>query len=52
MRYNYYCNGQGFEDYEDASYYANVLLAQFGLYKCIYTKTEVQSMIKDTEEIA
>lgn len=47
MIYNYYCNGQGFEDYDDALFYANVLLAQFNLYKSIYTKTEVQSMIKD-----
>lgn len=45
MRYNYYCNGEGFEEYEDAVFYANVLLAQFGVYKAVYTKTEVQSMI-------
>lgn len=45
MRYNYYCNGEGFEEYEDALFYAEVLLAQFNVYKSIYTKTEVQSMI-------
>jgi len=44
-QYNYYCNGEGFEEYEDALFYAEVLLAQFNLYKSIYTKTEVLSMI-------
>ena len=45
MIYNYYCNGEGFEEYEDARFYADVLLAQFRVYKAIYTKTEVLSMI-------
>ena len=45
MKYDYYCNGQGFEDYEDAVFYANVLLAQFNIYKCVYTRNEVESMI-------
>lgn len=49
MRYNYYCNGQGFEDYEDAYFYAEVLLAQFRVYKAIFTRTEIESMIKDKE---
>lgn len=47
MIYNYYCNGEGFDDYEDAQFYQDVLLAQFNIYKCIYTKAEVQSMIKE-----
>ena len=47
MIYNYYCNGQGFEEYEDAAFYAEVLLAQFNIYKCVYTKMEVESMIKE-----
>ena len=47
MRYNYYCNGEGFEEYEDARFYADVLLAQFRIYKAIYTKTEIQSMLKE-----
>jgi hypothetical protein len=47
MRYNYYCNGEGFEEYEEALFYAEVLLAQFNIYKSIYTKTEIQSMLKE-----
>jgi hypothetical protein len=49
MTYEYYCNGQGFDDYSDAQFYQEVLLAQFRVYKCIYTLKEVQSMIKDME---
>jgi hypothetical protein len=45
MSYNYYCNGEGFDEYEDAVFYHEVLLAQFRVYKAIFTKTEVQSMI-------
>ncbi len=44
MMYNYYCNGEGFDDYEDAAFYADVLLAQFRIYKAIYTRDEVASM--------
>lgn len=47
MMYNYYCNGQGFEKYEDARFYADVLLAQFRIYKCIFTKAEVASMMTE-----
>lgn len=47
MIYNYYCNGEGFDTYEEASYYAEVLLAQFNVYKCVYTKAEVTSMLKE-----
>jgi hypothetical protein len=47
MRYNYYCNGQGFEDYDDAVFYHEVLLAQFRIYKAIFTRMEVESMIKE-----
>jgi hypothetical protein len=49
MRYNYYCNGEGFEEYEDARFYADVLLAQFRIYKAIYTKSEIQSMLEEVE---
>jgi hypothetical protein len=45
MIYNYYCNGEGFEDYSDAQFYQEVLLTQFRIYKCIFTKTEITSMI-------
>lgn len=45
MSYNYYCNGEGFDDYDDALFYANVLLAQFNVYKAIYTRDEVTSML-------
>jgi hypothetical protein len=45
MRYNYYCNGEGFDDYEDARFYAEVLLVQFRIYKCIFTRDEIQSMM-------
>lgn len=45
MTYNYYCNGEGFDDYEDAVFYHEVLLAQFNVYKAIYTKAEVLSML-------
>lgn len=47
MNYNYYCNGEGFEEYEDAVSYSELLLAQFNVYKVVFTKTEVQSMIKE-----
>lgn len=50
MRYAYYCNGEGFDDYEDAVFYSEVLLAQFGVYKAVFTNDEVQSMM--TKEIA
>lgn len=50
MRYAYYCNGEGFDDYEDAVFYHRVLLAQFRLYRAIFTRDEVQSMM--TKEIA
>jgi hypothetical protein len=43
--YNYYVDGQGFDTYEDAAFYADVLLAQFNVYRCVYTKAEVTSMI-------
>jgi len=48
--YDYYCNGEGFDEYDDASYYADVLLAQFGIYKCVYTKDEVKSMMTEVTE--
>jgi hypothetical protein len=45
MRYNYYCNGEGFDDYDEARAYAEVLLVEFRIYKCIFTRDEIQSMI-------
>jgi hypothetical protein len=47
MRYEYYCNGEGFDNYEDAVFYHEVLLAQFGVYKAIYTRHEVASMLEE-----
>jgi hypothetical protein len=45
MNYNYYCNGEGFEDYEDAVQYHEILLAEFRVYKAIFTRDEIASMI-------
>jgi len=41
MKYKYYCNDQGFDTYEDASFYAEVLLAQLGIYRCVFTRDEM-----------
>lgn len=41
MRYNYYCNSEGFEEYEDAVFYSEVLLAQFNMYKVVFTRDEM-----------
>ena len=45
MSYNYYCNGEGFDVFEDAGFYREVLIVQFRIYKAIYTRTEIQSMM-------
>ena len=45
--YEYYCNGEGFDTYEDAAFYADVLLAQFRIYRCVYTRDEVNSMMME-----
>jgi hypothetical protein len=39
----YYCNGFQFEQYEEAERYADILLFQFGLYKAIFTRAEVEA---------
>jgi hypothetical protein len=46
MKYesNYYCNGFGFECYEEAARYADFLLKWKRMYKCVFTKAEMNSM--------
>jgi hypothetical protein len=43
MMKNYYCNGFYFDSYEAARSYADILLYQFGLYKAIFTRAEVEA---------
>lgn len=45
--YEYYCNGEGFDTYEDAAYYADVLFAQFNIYKCVFTKDEIKYQVRE-----
>jgi hypothetical protein len=42
--FNYYCNNHGFDRYEDARSYADLLLNRYRIYKCIFTKAEMESM--------
>lgn len=46
MKYesNYYVNGFGFEDYTEARRYADFLLEWKRIYKCVFTKAEMNSM--------
>ena len=46
MKYtsNYYVNGFGFEDYEEAKRYADFLLEWKRMYKCVFTKAEMNAM--------
>lgn len=46
MKYesNYYCNGFGFEDYDEAKRYADFLLEWKRMYKCVFTKAEMNAM--------
>jgi len=46
MKYehNYYVNGFPFEDYEEARRYADFLLEWKRVYKCVFTKAEMNSM--------
>jgi len=46
MKYtsNYYVNGFGFEDYEEARRYADFLLEWKRIYKCVFTKAEMEAM--------
>ena len=46
MKYtsNYYVNGFGFEDYEEAKRYADFLLEWKRMYKCVFTRAEMEAM--------
>jgi len=46
MKYesNYYVNGFGFDDYTEARRYADFLLEWNRIYKCVFTKAEMNSM--------
>ena len=46
MKYeqNYYVNGFGFDDYEEAKRYADFLLEWKRIYKCVFTRAEMNSM--------
>lgn len=46
MKYesNYYVNGFGFEDYEEAKRYADFLLEWKHMYKCVFTKAEMNAI--------
>jgi hypothetical protein len=46
MKYesNYYCNGFGFDCYEEAARYADFLLKWKRMYKCVFTKAEMNAM--------
>lgn len=46
MKYehNYYVNGFGFEDYHEARRYADFLLEWKRIYKCVFTKAEMNAM--------
>jgi hypothetical protein len=46
MKYtsNYYVNGFGFEDYEEAKRYADFLLEWKRIYKCVFTRAEMEAM--------
>ena len=52
MKYesNYYVNGFGFEDYEEARRYADFLLTWKRIYKCVFTKTEMNAMHQEDAE--
>jgi hypothetical protein len=46
MKYesNYYCNGFGFDCYEEARRYADFMLEWKRMYKCVFTKAEMNAM--------
>ena len=48
--YDYYVNGEGFDDYDDAVFYSEVLLAQTGVYKCVFCREEIKAMMKEATE--
>lgn len=52
MKYtsNYYVNGFGFEDYEEARRYADFLLEWKRMYKCVFTKAEMNAMHQEDAE--
>lgn len=49
MKYesNYYVNGFPFEDYDEARRYADFLLEWKRVYKCVFTKEEMNAMKQD-----
>ena len=44
---NYYCNGFAFDQYEEAARYADILLYQFGIYKAIFTRAEIEAHLEE-----
>jgi hypothetical protein len=50
MRYQYYVAGEGFDDYEDAVFYADVMLAQFNEYHAVFTQAEILASLKELVE--
>ena len=49
MKYehNYYVNGFPFDDYSEAKRYADFLLEWKRIYKCVFTKAEMNAMSED-----
>ena len=52
MKYtsNYYVNGFGFEDYDEAKRYADFLLEWKRIYKCVFTNAEMNAMHQEDAE--
>jgi hypothetical protein len=52
MKYesNYYVNGFGFEDYDEAKRYADFLLNWKRIYKCVFTRAEMNAMHQEDAE--
>jgi len=52
MKYdkNYYVNGFGFDCYTEARRYADFLLEWKRIYKCVFTKAEMNSMKEEEVE--
>jgi hypothetical protein len=52
MKYesNYYVNGFGFEDYDEAKRYADFLLNWKRIYKCVFTRAEMNTMHQEDAE--
>ena len=45
--YNYFVDGQGFKTYEDARDYADTLFFIDRIFKCVYTRAEIESMLNE-----